>query len=40
MLDDVLLLITVVALFVGVAYGLFTRKGSGIESHPRSDRRR
>lgn len=39
-MDDVLLIVAVVVIVLGLAWGLFTRKGSGIESHPRSRDRR
>lgn len=39
-MDDVLLIVAAVAIVLGLAWGLFTRKGSGIDSHPRSDDRR
>ncbi len=34
-----LLLIVLILLVLGVAYGLYTRKGSGINSHPGPDSR-
>ncbi len=36
--DDLLLIAILVMLIVGIGFGLYSRRGSGIEEHPDSGR--
>ena len=38
--DELIVILVLVVFFIALAYGLFTRKGSGISSHPKNKSRR